>query len=284
MLKVTFSDFWPDFDYHNNFFINLIKEVKGEDNVQVVPFDQADVLIYSCFGNNHHSFDGCKIYYTGENIRLNFDECNYSMTFDFEDYSGRNVRVPLWMLQIDWYNKKPGGNPKYALSIDNINRNEFIETTKNKFCVTVFNNNSPYRFETVHKLNNYKQVTAYGKPFNNWFYGEDTKYRVLSEHKFNICYENTIYPGYYTEKLFHAKTAGCIPIYWCDSHSKEDFNSNCFINLSDYNNDVDEMIEHVKEIDSDNELYNKYTRERLFNKDITLDSLAYIGNFLNRIL
>ena len=32
--------------------------------------------------------------------------------------------------------------------------------------------------------------------------------------EFNICPENSEYPGYCTEKIFHALEAGCIPIYW----------------------------------------------------------------------
>jgi hypothetical protein len=39
------------------------------------------------------------------------------------------------------------------------------------------------------------------------------KNEVMRPYKFAIVYENAIYPGYLTEKIFHAFWAGCIPIY-----------------------------------------------------------------------
>jgi hypothetical protein len=39
------------------------------------------------------------------------------------------------------------------------------------------------------------------------------KGEYLKSYKFNICPENTISPGYVTEKLFQALQAGCVPIY-----------------------------------------------------------------------
>jgi hypothetical protein len=33
-------------------------------------------------------------------------------------------------------------------------------------------------------------------------------------YTFTLTFENTDYPGYVTEKLFHALSAGSIPLYW----------------------------------------------------------------------
>ena len=40
------------------------------------------------------------------------------------------------------------------------------------------------------------------------------KYEYLSRYKFNICYENVVYPDYITEKIFDALVAGTVPVYW----------------------------------------------------------------------
>lgn len=40
-----------------------------------------------------------------------------------------------------------------------------------------------------------------------------TKHAVLKQYKFALCYENAVFPGYITEKIFDALFAGCIPIY-----------------------------------------------------------------------
>ena len=41
--------------------------------------------------------------------------------------------------------------------------------------------------------------------------------------KFVLAFENSSSPGYCTEKLFHAKVAGAIPIYWGDPLVMNDF-------------------------------------------------------------
>jgi hypothetical protein len=46
--------------------------------------------------------------------------------------------------------------------------------------------------------------------------GIRAKRTLLSHYRFAICFENTVFPGYLTEKLFDCLLAGCIPIYWGD--------------------------------------------------------------------
>ena len=41
----------------------------------------------------------------------------------------------------------------------------------------------------------------------------DNKVETLSGYKFSICFENTAYPGYVTEKIIDCLVAGTIPIY-----------------------------------------------------------------------
>lgn len=39
------------------------------------------------------------------------------------------------------------------------------------------------------------------------------KQATLAEHRFAICFENCVYPGCVTEKIFDCLLAGCIPVY-----------------------------------------------------------------------
>jgi len=41
----------------------------------------------------------------------------------------------------------------------------------------------------------------------------DNKLQTLSNFKFTLCFENCVFPGYVTEKIFDAFLSGCIPIY-----------------------------------------------------------------------
>jgi alpha(1,3/1,4) fucosyltransferase len=41
----------------------------------------------------------------------------------------------------------------------------------------------------------------------------DRKVEVMRDYKFAIVYENAVFPGYLTEKIFDAFFAGCVPVY-----------------------------------------------------------------------
>jgi len=234
------------------------------------------VLIYSCFGQQHHTTDRTrvkKIFYTGENIRPNFNDCDYSLTFDFTNHDGKNIRLPLWMLQIDWFNKTGYGNPKFIIPQSELRNNRFSIRPKTKFCSMVFSNPIPNRIEILQKLSKYKTIDCYGAPFGNYSEGEDVKYNIISNYKFNICFENGIHSGYYTEKILHAKVAGCVPIYWADENCKHDFNTKSFINLNDFPN-IDALVEKIIELDKNEEETERIRSEYLFeNKEPSLEPL-----------
>lgn len=276
-MNISFADFWGGgFDPNNNFFVDLLQSISPK--YKIVPFsnEHTDVLIYSCFGDVHRTVDRSKvkkIYYTGENIRPNFNECDYSLTFDFPDYGGKNIRLPLWLLQIDWFEKKTYGNPKYIIPIPDLRVSHFHSHPKTGFCCFVFNRPIPNRIEIVQKLSNYKPVHCWGKLSGNHFDGEYEKCNILSNFKFNICFENTDHPGCHTEKLLHAKVAGCLPLYWASAECKQDFNTKSFVNLHDFPS-MDAFIERIIELDQNEEAYNAITSEYLFEgKELSLEGL-----------
>jgi hypothetical protein len=280
-MNISFLDFWDGFRPDNNFFIHLFKELKG--NISLTHASQADLIIFSCFGQEHKRYNHCKkIFYTGENIRPNFNECDYSITFDFDDYDNRNIRIPLWYLYIDWFNVKSYGNPEWLIPTDYLNNfNPLASKHKIKFCSTVFSNPKSIRMEMVSKMNLYKNVDCYGKVHAlKLSDGEFIKMKEISNYKFNICFENSVYPGYFTEKLLHAKIAGTIPLYYSDKTFDTDFNDKCCLNLINYNN-FDELIDKIKQIDNDDYSYNKMKNEPLFN---SLPDLNNIKKYLNKII
>ncbi len=60
----------------------------------------------------------------------------------------------------------------------------------------------------------------------------DDKTELLTGYAFCLCPENSVSPGYVTEKLPDAVTAGCIPITWCDPDGlRHDFNEAAVVNL-----------------------------------------------------
>jgi|TARA_R110002020_G_scaffold70186_1_gene182199 hypothetical protein len=300
ILKINFVDFWFDFDKRNNYFYHLL----STDNKVVIDEEDPDLLFFSVdYGNvrerDKYKNHRCKkIFFTGESVSPNFDsdeslriqnhqanysigKCDYAFTFDFLNDS-RHYRLPLWVLHIDWFDKESYGNPQFLLKPELIDDNRFISAEKTKFCAMVFSNPTQERIDTYNLLSTYKSVDGFGKPFNNWTHGELDKYEKLKNYKFSVCYENRLYSGYYTEKLFHAKTAGTLPIYYCDKKVSHDFNEKCFINLNDYSS-LDELFEVIKKIDQDDNLFNSYIREPLFKeKKIKQEFLPKsVLNFIN---
>ncbi len=73
-----------------------------------------------------------------------------------------------------------------------------------------------------------------------------SKKEYLKNYKFCIAYENTAdIPGYITEKIFDAMTAGCVPIYWGASNIQEYIPSNCFIDARHFTN-LEELYIYLK--------------------------------------
>jgi hypothetical protein len=283
-LKVHFVDFWPGFSGGNNYFFHLLSE--GFE--VALDEDDPDLLFFSVdYGRENHrekyKNHRCKkIFYTGESVSANFDDegsvdmlnhaarysigrCDYAFTFDFTD-DPRHYRLPSWVIYIDWFEKGGYGNPAYLLPLDSINQNTYMVHPKYKFCATVFSNPEPNRVDAFNRLSAYKKVDGFGKPFGNWSDGESTKYNILKEYKFSLCFENIKQSGYYTEKLFHAKTAGTLPIYFSDLMVSNDFNERSFINFANFAS-MDSLVDYVKTVDRDETLYKKYCSEPLFKKN-----------------
>ena len=82
------------------------------------------------------------------------------------------------------------------------------------------------------------------------------KLQVLSQYKYQICYENSNgVKGYISEKIFDAFFAGCIPVYWGCEDVKDYIPEGCFLDKRDYHS-YDTLYEKMHSIDE--EEYNAY--------------------------
>ena len=85
----------------------------------------------------------------------------------------------------------------------------------------------------------------------------EDKLQYIKRYKFTIAFENQTSPGYVTEKILHAFLVKSIPIYWGDPDVTEYFNPESFINCHAFHN-FDEVIQYIKEVDSNERLYYKH--------------------------
>lgn len=246
-ITINFSDFWPGFNKKDNFFWHLLSQ-----NFHVELADNPDILIYSVFGCNFVRYNCIRVFYTGENIRPNFQECDYAFSFDYTE-DNRNYRLPIYALYAD---VKKLLEPKPTL-------NDILRT-KTKFCNFIVSN--PYakkRIDFFHKLSQYKKVDSGGKVLNNIGGPVANKWEFIKEYKFTIAFENESHPGYTTEKIFEPFLFHSIPIYWGNPFIDRDFNTKSFVNYHHYGDD-EAVIEQIITIDSNPDLYAQYLLEPYF--------------------
>jgi len=246
-MRVAFVDFHAGFNPSNNIFLNSLREVFGIPIEVTSLYTRADIIFCSVFGTAHPkvlgSYRSKTILWLGENLRPRSFNCAYSISTDiYRD--NHNFRLPLWYLEIDWHNTGLGV-VSLADAITLLYRaptNELTNQHLKKPCIAIFNNPEGSRILLLESLQKYFSVECYGKPFGNWFPTEASykdKLNNMQGYAFNLCPENSYYPGYYTEKCFHAKLAGAVPIYMADSHLRLDFRPDCMLNLYDYTSAAD---------------------------------------------
>ena len=86
------------------------------------------------------------------------------------------------------------------------------------------------------------------------------KIEFLSQYKFSIAMENSDGDGYASEKIVDSFLAGTIPIYYGDYVLDEFINPKTYI-LVKGEKDIDKKIEYIKEIDTNEKLYNSIMEE-----------------------
>ena len=280
-LKLGFTD---TFSAIENFFTKVLSE-----RYDIVRDDEdPDFLIFGDrnFGNNNVRYNDkkcIKIFYTGENQRPYNYQCHFSITFDHDEHDGRNYRLPLYVIyDYDNHNRD-------VPNTSTVNRTPSDLLEEKGFCSFVVKNGGcKKRNDWFHILHNqYKPVASGGPLYNNIGYvlpgGEDSvssKLKFLNSYKFNLCFENSSYPGYATEKLYEALCARTIPIYWGSPTIEIDFNPRAFINWHDYGNDID-FFNAIKEIDETPELYEEMYLQPMFADYKKTNKFFDMDRFLN---
>jgi hypothetical protein len=245
IVKIKFVDFFDGFDNKNNQFIDVLSK-----KYDIKFSEKPDYIIYSIFGLEHLEYDCIRIFYTGECLTPNFNECDYAIGFDRLIFGDRYLRAPLYQLF------------QYKKSFDELkNKKSFSASdlkSKTRFCNFIYSNcwAQDERTKMFDKLNKYKRVDSGGRYLNNIGGAVKDKLSFQKKCKFSIAFENTSYDGYSTEKITDAFVSGTVPIYYGDPRIAEDFNEDSFINMHSLGS-VEAAVERVKEIDVNDELYIK---------------------------
>lgn len=270
LLKVWYTDFWPNFDMQDNFIVQAL--IKYFD----LEFDEAhpQIIFGSVFGHDVVKYQNCvKVQFTGENTRPNFEMYDYCIGFD-RIQDERYLRYPLYLIYESAYEKA-------------LHKHEIVDMKnfmRRGFCSRVVSNGKSETRETFfERLNRVKSVASGGREKNNLSnrIPVANKDDFLQQYKFNLAFENSCYDGYITEKIIEAWAAGTIPIYWGSKDIGEEFNPKAFINYNDYASEQ-ELINYILSIENDEEVLEKYLKSPIYIKQ--QQGTEELEDFLNRIV
>ena len=271
MIKLSIHNFWPDFNYEENFFISLLKEIYENDIVVTNNINDCNLcLVAENYVPKEINRSKTKILtFMAEPKPVQYKDGDYHLSFDPSRIDLKNVRLPLWYIYINFYNLQNQKNPIPAILPEELQDNKWFNTSKKHFCIAPFSAIKKERVEFYNLLNTYKETYGFGLPFGNGDHDRNQlrKYDAICPFRFAMAFENTCKTGYVTEKFLQAKTAGCIPIYWGDSYVLHDFNPESFIYANHFSS-IQECLEYVKYVDSNEDVYQKIKNAPIFKYDI----------------
>ena len=196
-----------------------------------------------------------------EIVKVTPDKYDLSIGYDYLDHP-KYMRIPLYYI---FYTNKISTNFKRGNC--NPNKKYFACFMVSNEGWNQFNDGCKLRNRIFHKLSLYKKVESGGKYLNttNGPIPSSLDKDFFAQCKFVINYENQTYPGYNTEKLAQGYINGAIPIYYSHPIGLREINKDAIIFAGDFESE-DTLVEYVKKLDNDNDLYCKK-----YNKHLIID-------------
>jgi hypothetical protein len=269
-IRVNFAAFWPGFhpDHFRRFFPYVF------DKYDLVPSKDPEVVFYSVYSKqfipyadprNHPPVTRfnpgkfVRVFITGENFEPDMSSCEFAITFSSLCNHENHLRLPLWVYE----NRAWGFGPEALIKPDGTDW-EKVAAEKTRFCNFVYLHPVAFRDAIFRALNTYKPVDSAGNHLNsmNGWTVPMTPSRVAGKidffrhYKFTLAVENSIWPGYMTEKLVDPMFAHSIPIYVGDPQAQLSFDTASYIDIARFS-DLKQMLEFVREVDNDRPLYLK---------------------------
>jgi hypothetical protein len=220
-----------------------------------------------------------RIFLSNENIHQNLPKFDYSFHHDLGIVNNKHFRFPIWKDHIDWSHE--GIKRELTLTakrfgafwkLEDLLRPQGVNFIKKKNICLVTSHMTEPKLSIYLKFKEYFQVDGYGSYFDKKIKNHNSSNfsirDIFQNYAFNLCPENSLFPGYYNERVPNAFLANTLPITWADQNIDLDFNSKAFINLIDHaSNNYDDICNLLKD---DNYLLN-YSKEPLLLKKLNLD-------------
>ena len=203
-----------------------------------------------------------RIWYTSENLRPPLDINFYAfLSHDLDSFNGRNIYLPIWVTRLG------KSVAEAVLTQERMKKERKDSTIPKKFASAVISNPEPARMEFIRQLSKIGEVEVFGKigkPITS-------KHETISEFRYNICFENDLYPGYVTEKPFEAWEAGTIPV-WRGIDQLGTINKDSLINVSELG--FSESLKKIRMLESDQKSYIKMRNSPILQNEINLNLIV----------
>lgn len=273
-IKINFVDYWPrNYDYTKGL---IYRYLCGEYDVEIS--DYPDYLFCYPYERNHFNYKNCvKIFVNPENHVGDFNLYDYVVGFDNLSFGDRYERIPNYTFYSEL--------KELPVSHENMPSDE--ELLNRDFCSFVVSNaeGDPIRGRFFEQLSKYKKVSSGGSYMNNVGGPIPDKGAFCSKYKFNIAFENSVSPGYTTEKLIQPFAYHTVPIYYGNPDVGMDFNLNSFIRLDHTQPDkgIADAIERIVALDQDDDAYLKMCKAKNFLHEVDYFEVK-LKRFLKHII
>lgn len=223
-----------------------------------------------------------KVFYCTETLPHDSVKADYYISSNLGVFDDNHLRFAYWKDHCDWRHEgivrnNNVGNAKrfgFFYDIESLLRNQGDDFIKKKKHICLFTTVLIEPRKSFYKsFSKQFQVDGFGPYFDknikNHNESKFKKFDIMKNYSFNLCPENILYPGTYSEKIPDAFIGKCLPISWIDSNVKVDFNPNAFINLNDYmDTDFQQLFDSLRDIN----FLKKYSKEPLLIQKPNLNS------------
>ena len=265
-------------------FLNFArKKITSIDNI----FPNVDLYLLN------RKIKPLRVFYSHENYSFPDVQYDYSITSHLGINSETHLRFPLWKELISWNHLEIERNAdKFTKRFHNfynikdlmLPQGESFLKKERKICLLSSHLNEP-RKSMYFNFSKHFTVDGYGPYFNKNIKDHnsnpESKREILDKYAFNLCPENSLYPGYYTEKVPEAFLGKSLPLTWADNNINVDFNEKSFVNLLNYSKDnYFEISNFLK----DENFLKQFTTEPLLLKEPSLnEEIHFIKKIISSI-
>lgn len=237
---IYFNGFWSGFfertnPVHVQFFVDLMKKVYNDDNIQLGTLETADVLIENTQANPslrttkqwRHTF-----LFSGESY-IRADRDQYSCVLFGNRNHGNTVNVPLYVPYI-------ACSHTASMIHSNHPPHHVTAVPTNDVLVIISNPGGGVRNAFLDALDKSGLTITYAGNYKNNIGGPFTpQYNThefrdyVKQFKFMIAMENSHEETYITEKIIQPILSGSIPVYWGSNRVLDYFNEQRILRLPD---------------------------------------------------